>query len=427
MTSPTLLVIPSAGPAGKDAAVNTGAAAQPGDGAFAAHLQAQQQQVQGGARPTNGDIPADAQAAETNAALPLLMTDQDPTALLPTDEADVAAADDAAQSGLPALALSILSEIQALRQGAARSEAPLSAARAEESTNGRGLPGPTLAAAALGIDSATVSSPDATAPTPGQDAPLRSAPAPAGDAGLAAAVASAARSQRLAPASAVQSQNAAPRAGAKSEPAPQAVSVFSTIPEPRLNAEAPSAPNEQAAAPRIAAQPLSVPAAPAPMSASTTPVAQASIPTPLQSPDWSAALGRQFIALAQQAQGQIQSADIRLDPPELGPLRITLHIQDGVAHAMITSPHAQVRHTIEQSLQQLQQQFADGGLTLGQADVGDQHASHQQFQEQLAARRQASSGPAFSLDGHAEADAAAAPAAPPARLLDANALVDTFA
>ncbi|MGE8546995.1 MAG: flagellar hook-length control protein FliK [Alcaligenes sp.] len=426
MTSPTLLVIPSAGPAGKDAAVNTGAAAQPGDGAFAVHLQAQQQQVQGGARPTNGDIPADAQAAETDAALPLLITDQDPTALLPTDEADVDAADDAAQSGLPALALSILSEIQALRQGAARSETSLPAAQAEEPTDVRRLPGLTLAAA-LDADSATVSSPDATSPTPGQDAPLRSALPPAVDAGLTAAVSNAARSQRLAPASAVHSQNAAPRAGAKSEPAPQAVSVFSTIPEPRLNAEAPSAPNEQAAAPRIAAQPLSVPAAPASMSASTTPVAQASIPTPLQSPDWSAALGRQFIALAQQSQGQIQSADIRLDPPELGPLRITLHIQDGVAHAMITSPHAQVRHTIEQSLQQLQQQFADGGLTLGQADVGDQHASHQQFQEQLAARHQASSGSAFSLDGHAEADAAAAPAAPPARLLDANALVDTFA
>ncbi len=426
MTSPTLLVIPSAGPAGKDAAVNTGAAAQPGDGAFAAHLQAQQQQVQGGARPTNGDIPADAQAAETDAALPLLMTDQDPTALLPTDEADVDAADDATQSGLPALALSILSEIQALRQGAARSEMSLPAAQAEEPTDVRRLPGLPLAAA-LDADSATVSSPDATSPTPGQDAPLRSALPPAVNAGLTAAVSNAARSQRLAPASAVHSQNAAPRAGARSEPASQAVTVFSTAPEPRVNAEASPAPNEQAAAPRIAAQPLGVPAAPAPIPASTAPVVQASITTPLQSPDWSAALGRQFIALAQQAQGQIQSADIRLDPPELGPLRITLHIQDGVAHAMITSPHAQVRHTIEQSLQQLQQQLADGGLTLGQADVGDQHASHQQFQEQLAARHQASSGPAFSLDGHAEAEAAAAPAAPLARLLDANALVDTFA
>src|SRR5690606_40727787 len=108
------------------------------------------------------------------------------------------------------------------------------------------------------------------------------------------------------------------------------------------------------------------------------------IATPVQSPEWGAAMGRQMITLAQQAQGGVQSADIRLDPPELGPLRITLQMQDGMAHAMITSPHAQVRHALEQSLQQLQQQFAENGLTQGQAELDEQHTPHQRSHQPTA-------------------------------------------
>ncbi|WP_232466675.1 flagellar hook-length control protein FliK, partial [Alcaligenes faecalis] len=152
------------------------------------------------------------------------------------------------------------------------------------------------------------------------------------------------------------------------------------------------------------------------------------IATPVQSPEWGAAMGRQMITLAQQAQGGVQSADIRLDPPELGPLRITLQMQDGMAHAMITSPHAQVRHALEQSLQQLQQQFAENGLTLGQADVGDQHASHQAFHEQLAAKGNQGDQPAFSLNGVASADESSPLVNSSAtRSLNPDALVDTFA
>lgn len=98
------------------------------------------------------------------------------------------------------------------------------------------------------------------------------------------------------------------------------------------------------------------------------------------SPDFSNQLGRQFMHLAQSNNGQWQSAEIRLDPPELGPLRISLHIQDGVAHALISSAHAVVRHTLEQSLGQLQQQLAQSGLSLGQADVSD-HSNAEQYQQ----------------------------------------------
>lgn len=95
---------------------------------------------------------------------------------------------------------------------------------------------------------------------------------------------------------------------------------------------------------------------------------------------------------------------------------------------MITSPHAQVRHTLEQSLQQLQQQFADSGLSLGQADVGDQHASHQAFHEQLAAKGNQGDQPRFSLDGMALPDETGSLVnSSTTRSLNPDALVDTFA
>ena len=99
-----------------------------------------------------------------------------------------------------------------------------------------------------------------------------------------------------------------------------------------------------------------------------------------------------------------------------------------MAHAMITSPHAQVRHALEQSLQQLQQQFAENGLTLGQADVGDQNASHQAFHEQLAAKDSKGDQPAFSLNGLATSDETSLlTGSTVTRSLAPNALVDTFA
>ncbi|MBX7020770.1 flagellar hook-length control protein FliK, partial [Providencia rettgeri] len=86
------------------------------------------------------------------------------------------------------------------------------------------------------------------------------------------------------------------------------------------------------------------------------------------------------------------------------------------------------RQALEQSLQQLQQQFAENGLTLGQADVGDQHASHQAFREQLAAQGSQGEQAAFSLNTVAspeETDLLVNRSA--TRSLNPDALVDTFA
>lgn len=146
----------------------------------------------------------------------------------------------------------------------------------------------------------------------------------------------------------------------------------------------------------------------------------------LQKPGWTQQLGQHFIKLVTQDNHSWQSAEIRLDPPELGPLRISLHVQDGIAHALISSPHALVRQTIEQSLSQLQQQLADNGLSLGQANVSDQ-SNTEQFQQSLAEFAQQTGQRNSMSVGAASTQPAEQVALTPQRTLAVDALVDTYA
>ena len=448
MTSPTLSVLPAVPAATSAPTINTAgpaAAHAPKDEGFAQHLQTQQQQVQNkGAgktpaaakqdsaktqAPADSSKLADAEAEQADASELDILT-QDP-ALLIADQTDLELDTDApADSGLPAMALSILSQVQAIKSSKADpkgvqtdSKLPLSTANTRQNltvelSNRQAQTSPLKAVEAeaeLDLNAELVlpkaletSNPLAATATrkPASNAAqvLNNNPL-----GTNIPVNTASSQTRL------MDEASASLASFGRQMAEDArAGVNQNLPalDASLLAQLGAAPS--------AVQANSPTALPSPMTLA--------IATPVQSPEWGAAMGRQMITLAQQAQGGIQSADIRLDPPELGPLRITLQMQDGMAHAMITSPHAQVRHTLEQSLQQLQQQFAESGLTLGQADVGDQHASHQAFHEQLAAKGNQGDQATFSLNGLASTEETGPLVNSSAtRSLNPDALVDTFA
>ncbi len=448
MTSPTLSVLPAA-PAAPSAPVSStsgpAAAQAPKDEGFAQHLQTQQQQVQNkgaqkpqAAKPDGAktQAPADSptlaeSATELTEPVDLDAVTKDPALLIATETDLDEALDAQADSGLPAMALSILSQVQAIKNSkvdpnVVQADSKLTRAPAStrqnlvtELSSASRLPqaGPLKAAEATAeLDlNAELALPKAAEISN----PLTAAPArkPALTAALAL------NSQSM--------QNAASQAASSQtrllDEATASLAAFG-----RQMADDARAGVTQNVPPLDASLLTQLTATPVAMQVSSpaalpSPLALA-VATPVHSPEWGAAMGRQMITLAQQAQGGMQSADIRLDPPELGPLRITLQMQDGMAHAMITSPHAQVRHALEQSLQQLQQQFAENGLTLGQADVGDQNASHHDFHEQLAAKNNKGDQPAFSLNGLATSDEASLLTGSTAtRSLDPNALVDTFA
>lgn len=147
------------------------------------------------------------------------------------------------------------------------------------------------------------------------------------------------------------------------------------------------------------------------------------IPAPLGHPGWNQAMAQQLgHALKNNATG-IQHAELRLDPPDLGPLRVTLQIQDNVAHAWFVSPHASVRQAVESALPHLAQQLADAGLSLGGTHVGSEQADGYQQTAQFFAQ-QASKGAASRAQNDTELlDVVLSPSASSG----SNPLVDTYA
>lgn len=74
----------------------------------------------------------------------------------------------------------------------------------------------------------------------------------------------------------------------------------------------------------------------------------------------------------------VQTAEIRLDPPELGSLDIKVKITNDVASVNITSAHAQVREALETAVPKLREMFAESGVELGDVNVRQESSSQQQ-------------------------------------------------
>src|SRR5690625_434363 len=106
----------------------------------------------------------------------------------------------------------------------------------------------------------------------------------------------------------------------------------------------------------------------------------------IQHPQWSQQLGKSLLRVASNASTGQSIAQIRLDPPHLGPLQVNLQLQEGQISAQFFSPHAYVRQSVEHALPQLSQQFEQAGLELGNTWVGDEQ---QTADEQYSAFKQA--------------------------------------
>lgn len=138
--------------------------------------------------------------------------------------------------------------------------------------------------------------------------------------------------------------------------------------------------------------------APVPLAASGAWASGASpvVATPLGHPQWGNDFSQQVSQVSQSLKNGLQSIELRLDPPDLGPIRISINITDGVAQAMFVSPHAAVRSAVENALPQLQQQMAQAGISLGQTSVSDQGQGQQQAENGNNSGRTGLSGTALS-------------------------------
>ncbi len=153
----------------------------------------------------------------------------------------------------------------------------------------------------------------------------------------------------------------------------RAVTPNTTPSQPAVTTPGPAGPIE-VSAPAAQATPVQPSQVQAPSLAVTT--APAATPQPGQAIDvpvrdaaWGEAIGERVLLMAS---NRLQNAELRLTPAELGPLRVQVAVDDGLANVTFHAQHALTREALEQALPRLRDLLAENGLTLNQATVGQE-------------------------------------------------------
>jgi flagellar hook-length control protein FliK len=134
----------------------------------------------------------------------------------------------------------------------------------------------------------------------------------------------------------------------------------------------------------------------APSNAPQPAATQATIATPLHQAQWADDFSQKVTWIATQ---RSQSAELHLNPAQLGPLEVSLKLNGDQATLQFTSAHAAVREAIEQSIPRLRDMLADSGISLGNTTVSDQAPREQQQ------RGQAGTNGTRNTDNAPESDA----------------------
>ena len=66
---------------------------------------------------------------------------------------------------------------------------------------------------------------------------------------------------------------------------------------------------------------------------------------------------------------KVQSADIRLDPPNLGSIEIKIKVEGDKASVIFHSPHGAVRDAVSESIPRLREMLSEQGISLGDVTV----------------------------------------------------------
>ncbi len=90
---------------------------------------------------------------------------------------------------------------------------------------------------------------------------------------------------------------------------------------------------------------------------------------PVGGAGWDQALGGRVLLLAQ---AKSPMAELRLNPPHLGPLEVRINMEGDQASVSFSTHHAQVREALEMALPRLREMLAEQGIALAQADVSQQ-------------------------------------------------------
>lgn len=135
--------------------------------------------------------------------------------------------------------------------------------------------------------------------------------------------------------------------------------------------------------------------------------------------DWGQSLGQKVVWMVQGAQ---QSATLTLNPPDLGPMQVVLHVNNNHATANFTAHQPEVRHALEAAMPRLREMLSESGIQLGQSNV----SAGLPNQQNNASGDQRQSGRSSGQSNNAVETAAVNVSHVPVTATG-NGLVDTFA
>jgi flagellar hook-length control protein FliK len=124
-------------------------------------------------------------------------------------------------------------------------------------------------------------------------------------------------------------------------------------------------------------------------SANQMPVATLEVPQRVDSPSWGAAVGDKVVWMVG---NQNQSAELRLNPPSLGPLEVHVSMNDGQATLSFMTSHGAVREAIEAATPRLREMLGESGISLGGVSVNVGTFTQQQQPPQDQAQQKSSPG-----------------------------------
>ena len=107
------------------------------------------------------------------------------------------------------------------------------------------------------------------------------------------------------------------------------------------------------------------------------------IPVRVGNEGWNTAIGQHMLRMSTE---QMKSAELELNPPELGPLKIVLDLQSDQLSTTFVTGSAQVQQALEASVPRLQEMMSQAGYQLNQVNVqtsfhdGQREAPQQQAQ-----------------------------------------------
>jgi flagellar hook-length control protein FliK len=138
-------------------------------------------------------------------------------------------------------------------------------------------------------------------------------------------------------------------------------------------------------------------------------------------PAWDNQVGQKIVWMVA---GKEQSAELTLNPPDLGPMQVVLSVTNDQASVTFSSAQPEVRQALENALPRLREMMGESGIALGNATVNAGASDQRQAQGEQPHPH--SSVARADTNGSAT-DAAARNAARPSRSGELRGLVDTFA